>query len=706
MFRDKFVFSEDENGLKKVKTFCGRICGGNCGILVTLEEGLIKKVEADPDCPLNEGYICPKGRAIPELIYHPNRIKHPLKRIGNRGEGQWEQISTQEAISSITKKLKEYSNHFGSESILLYTGAYRGLERYFVQRFATVIGTPNTVSTDNVCHAPRTMASRYTLGARPSPDYEFPPKCIIIWGSNSLQTGSDGTPFQFKRALEKGTKLIIIDPRKISLASNAAIWIKPRPGSDGLLALGIMKAIIEEGLYDKNFVSKWTVGFDKLEELVAEYKLEEIAERTWVPKAQIEQAARLYAMNRPAAIQWGNALDQTSNAFQTCRAILILSAITGNIDVPGGNVFLGSAPTLSISDFSLLKGSSRREKRPIGDQFKIAKEALIVPSQETSKAILNEDPYPLKAALIFGSNPMLTHANSKMVYEGFKKLGFLVVVDFFMTPTTALADIILPAAANLEFDEFIERSYYIAARPKIVDPPGECRSDMMWMSLIAKELGYGNYFWDDEIGGINTILQPSGMTFSQLKDMGLHKIEWDYKKFEKKGFSTPSGKVDIYSERLKQLGLDPLPTYKEPKETPFGSPEKLDDYPLVLTNCKNPFFYHASHRNIDSLRELSKEPVVEVHPSTCAELGINDGDNVHIETPRGRIKQKLRFNPDLDPRVVIVSYGWWFPEKDKMGLYGWAEANINVLTSNDPPLDPAMGSCNLRGLMCRIKKAG
>ena len=691
--------------LQVVRTFCGRLCGGNCGILVTLEDGVVKKVEGDPACPLNEGYICPKGRAIPELLYHPDRLEYPLKRVGERGEGRWQRISVEEALSITSKKLRDYSNDSGSESILLYTGAYRGLERYYVQRFATVLGTPNTVAIDNVCHAPRTMASSYTLGARPHPDLDHPPKCMIVWGRNSLQTGAEGTPAQFHRASQKGTKLIVIDPRRISLASNAAIWIKPQPGSDGLIALGLIKVILEEDLYDKVFVEKWTIGFDRLRELVADLGLGEIAEKTWVPQSEIEQAARLYATNKPAAIQWGNALDQTSNAFQTCRAILILSAITGNIDVPGGDIFLGQASILSIPEFSLFKNSLRSRKTPVGSQFSVSKQAFIVPSQEASKAILDEEPYPLRAALIFGSNPMLTHANSQMVYEGFKKLDFLVVAELFMTPTAALADIVLPVAANLEFDEFFQRSSFIAARPKLVDPPGDCRSDPMWMSLIAKEMGYGEYFWDDEIGGIDAILQPAGLKFAQLREMGLYKLEWNYRKYEKEGFNTPSRRVELYSSRLREIGVDPLPVYNEPKETPYGSSGNVDEYPLVLTSHKSPFFYHASHRNMPSLRELSKEPVAELHPATCEKLGLSEGDEIFIETPQGKIKQKLRMNPDLDPRIVIVAYGWWFPERSYNNLYGWNEANLNILTSNTPPHDPAMGSVNLRGISCRVSKA-
>jgi len=460
-----------------IKTFCARLCGGTCGILVDVTDGKITRVIGDPDC-LNKGHICPKGRALPELLYHPERLTSPLKRVGEKGEGKWQKISVDEALDTIAHKLQWYTRQFGAESILLYEGAKRGLERAFIQRFASVLGTPNTVSTDNVCDAPRTMAAKYTYGRRAYPDYEHPPRCLIIWGRNSFQTCSEGFPARFRPAFDQGTKLIVIDPRKISLASRAAIWLKPRPGSDGLLALGMLNVIISECLYDRDFVAKWTVGFDQLRDFVAAYPPDKVAQRTWVSKSQIEQTARLFATTKPATIQWGNALDQTSNAFQACRAIAILEAITGNLDIPGGGIFPDKFSLLEDTDLMLVNDSSRDSKRPVGSRFKLAAQAKLVPSQESSRAILDEKPYPLKAALIFGSNPLLTYANASKTYDAFKKLEFLTVAELFMTPTAELADIVLPVAANLEYDALISHGNCCAAHPKIVDPPGECLSDM------------------------------------------------------------------------------------------------------------------------------------------------------------------------------------------------------------------------------------
>jgi anaerobic selenocysteine-containing dehydrogenase len=264
---------------------------------------------------------------------------------------------------------------------------------------------------------------------------------------------------------------------------------------------------------------------------------------------------------------------------------------------------------------------------------------------------------------------------------------------------------VLPVAANLEYDDLVRRRGCVAARPKIKTPPGECRSDMQWINLIAERMGFGQYFWQDESAALDDILAPAGLNFVQLKDRGIYCREHHYKKHETDGFATRSGKVELFAEPLQEMGIDPLPVFVEPKLAPFGAPELTAQYPLVLTSSKNPFFFHASHRNIPSLRKLSPEPVVELHPDVAAKLGLDEGDRVCIETPGGKIRQTLRLNADLDPRVVIAAFGWWFPEQGPAQLYGWQDANLNLLTDSSPPHDPAMGSANLRGIVCRVYKA-
>jgi len=687
-----------------IKTLCRRLCGGTCGIIIAIENNKITNVKGDPDSVFKKGFICPKGRSIPELIYHPDRLKHPLRRTVSNANGRWGRVSKDESLETVAHSLLDYSKHFGPESIILSVGAYRGWERAFVQRFASVLGTPNTVSIDNICHAPRTQAAIHTYGSGSILDYEQHPKCIIVWGRNSVQNGGEGSPALFRSAYDAGCKIIVIDPRRIPIVSKARIWIKPRPGSDGLLALGFLNVIINEGLYDQDFVKSWTTGFDRLKDFVAQYSVDKVAEETWIPKGEIEKVARLYATEKPAAIQWGNALDQTRNAFQTCRAVSILRAITGNIDVPGGDYIPAAVPQVPIKEFMLFEGSERENKEQIGSNFKVAAKSYMVPSQEAMGAILDEKPYPIKAAVIFGSNPLLTYTNAQKTFEALKKVEFLVVIDMFMTPTAEMADIILPVAANLEFDDLSSRPGYIAAQPKIVDPPGDCESDIQIINMLAQKMGFGKHFWNDEASAFDMILKPLGMGYDELTEIGIFRADKKYKKYESKGFGTPSGKVELFSEQLEQMGIDPLPTYHEPPQTPLSSPVIAKEYPLVLTDYKNPFYYHASHRNIPSLRKLSPEPIIEMNPKTGKKLGLVDSDYVNIETPTGKIRQKLRWNEDLDPRVVTVAHGWWFPEGKSDDLYNWDKANLNILTDDSYQSDPAMGAPTLRGIMCKVYK--
>lgn len=693
-----------------IKTFCGRLCGGTCGITVTVDGGKVVDIKGDPDSPFNRGAICAKGRNFREIIYHPERLKRPLRRTGERGAGRWQEIGMEEALDLIAGRLKGYINDFGPESVMLFTGASRGgMDIPYLYRFAAALGTPNQVSAGNVCHVPRDQAATFTFGSACMPDYEAPPKCLVIWGSNTHHTNSNyGTGAQYRKALEAGTKFIVVDPCRTTMAARADIWLRLRPGSDGLLALGMLNVIIGEGLYDREFVSRWTVGFEQLKDFVAAYTPSRVSALTWVPVEMLVAAARLYAGTGPAAIEWGNAIDQTSNTVQTCRAISILRAITGNLDIPGGDIIPVPVPGLMKgADFMLTARQVKSGKKSVTPQYKVADSMFFVASQTAMPAIIEQRPYPLKAGLVFGTNPLLTYANSRLAEKGLCALDFLVVSDIFMSPTAALADIVLPVAVNLEFDDighFPGRNGWITARQKVIEPPGECLPDVTIISRLAHKLGLGQYFWDSEVGALDAVLQPAGLSYKDLKKMGMLRSPVRYRKYENEGFKTPSGKVELVSSRLERMGYDGLPVFREPVGTPFGSPELAREYPLVLTSGKSPFFQHASHRMVPGLRRLSPEPVVKLNPETAERCGLKAGDAVVIETPQGRIRQKLELDGDIDPRVAVAAYGWWFPERPVTDASRWQEANLNMLTG-DVPVDPAMGTPNLRGFLCRVLKA-
>jgi anaerobic selenocysteine-containing dehydrogenase len=642
-------------------------------------------------------------------MYHADRLTVPLKRRGERGRGEWEPLSWDKALDLIAHNIEKVKSRDGTKAICFARGTPKGLELFLMIRLANLLKVPNLITPGSVCHMPRETASILTCGFFPVSDYDHPPSCVMVWGSNLFQTNEEGViGSQLKRALDRGARLIVIDPRKTGVAKRADLWLQPRPGTDLALALGISKVIVDEGLYDGDFVEKWTTGFDALTEHLQHYPLERVSEVTWIPEGKIREAARLYAQTKPACIQWGNALEHTANSVQCARALLVLKAITGNLDTPGGNVGRQGPPVMKPGALVLANQFPDKRKEILSAQFPLAAMMGFVPPQLVTKAILTGKPHPIRMMLIGGGNPLLSFANAKETFEALRSLGFLAVSEIFLTPTAQVADLVLPVATNFEFDDighFGLPHGFILARPKIVDPPGACWPDSKIINELGKRLGLSESFWEDMSECLDEILRPAGLTYEDFKEMGTLRGNWEYKTYEKKGFKTPSGKVEIYSQKLKDWGFDPLPSYREIQEPSEGSPKSSKKYPLTLTSAKDAHYFHSAYRNIPSLRKLSPDPIVLMHPDAASQRGIREGDWVSIETERGSIQQKAAFSAELDPRVLVGSIGWWFPEREDLELSGWKEANFNILTSSSPPFDPAIGTTTLRAIPCRVSKS-
>ena len=687
-----------------VKTYCARMDHGGCGILAHVENGRMTKIEGDPDSPLNRGTICAKGLAQLEKLNHPDRLKYPMKRAGERGEGKWNRISWDEALETIVGKIRETIERDGPRAISFAQGTPKGLELFLLIRLANILNIPNISTPGHVCHMPRETASTLTCGFFPIPDYDHPPACVVVWGSNLFQTNEEGIlGSQLKRALDHRAKLIVIDPRKTAVVSRANLWLQPRPGTDLALALGILRVIIDKDLYERAFVEEWTKGFPELKEHLQQYSLDKVSEITWISKEKIIEVAHLFSQTKPASIQWGNALEHNPNSFQCARALLILMAITGNLDVPGGNVNRPGPPIMRPGELVQIKKFPDKKEKILSPEFRLSTMMGFVPSQLIVKAILTEKPYPIRMMYIQGGNPLLSYANSMETFRAMKKLHFLAVSEIFLTPTAQLADIVLPAATNFEFDDighFGLPHGFILARPKIVEPMGESWPDSNILNELGKRLGYGQYFWNDMRECLDEILKPVGVTYDDFKSLSILKGKWEYRGYKKKGFNTPSKKVEIYSQQLKEWGYDPFPSYEDLPESPL-----LKEYPLIFTSAKDPFYFHSAYRNIPSLRKLSPEPIVLIHPDTATHFGVDEGDWVSIETKQGTIRQKAKLNKEIDPRVIVLSFGWWFPERNDLELSGWKESNLNILTSNDPPYEPAIGSTSLRAVPSRISKS-
>ena len=689
--------------IKKTKTVC-RSCHGGCGVIAHVKDDRVIKVEGDPDSPISHGTMCAKGLAITQLAYHPDRILYPMQKTGK----DWERITWDEALDRTAEKFKGVIEKYGAEAIIVGQGTGRDYESHF-SRFGNMLGTPNILTAGHMCYLSRTGATLITCGNLPICDYENNPECIVMWACNPLWTNPDEYKGAgFWQAYKNGAKLIVIDPRKGFLAKKADLWLQLRPGTDAALAMGFFHVIVEEDLYDRDFVAEHIHGWDTFVERVREnYPLDRVEEITWVKQELIREAARMYATTKPAGIHWGVPTEQTNNCTDFTRIAVGLMAATGNLDAPGGNVFFVPPPTRKVSEFSNHRALSAGQlsKRLGGDQYKLASRMALVTPKCAWDAILTEKPYPVKAGYLVGTNPVVSRANANEVHAALKKLDFLAVSDFFMTPTAELADIFLPAGTWLEQNHLSEnwkRHGYILARQKVVEI-GECWQDHKIFMELGKRMG--QEWWETLEDALDWLLEPAGLTWEEFKKKGYLRGDMRYYKYREKGFSTPTRKVELHSTMLDAWGFDPLPKYTELPESPVSRPDLAEKYPYILNaGFRTPTFFHSANRNLPWLREIRPDPIVEVHPETAKKHDMGNGDWVWIESPRGRAKARVKLNDGIDPRVVVAEHGWWYPEI-KSPDHGWDISNINILTDNShESMDPVMGATNLRSLLCNISR--
>lgn len=685
-----------------IKTAC-YACHGGCAVLATMEDGRLVKVRPDPDGPLNHGRMCPKGFAGPELLYHPEHLNYPLKRAGARGEGKWARISWDEAYELITENVTRIKNAYGAKSLCVLTGTGRHLKNQ-VARFANVLGTPNMASSGaSICFGPRLNAMLLTCGAFAVTDFyhEKAPGCVLIWGSNPINSGPDGKMmWNVRDALKKGMKLLIVDPLPTELTEKASLWLRPMPGTDGALAMGILHMLLKNEWVDRDFCGKWVYGMDELKSRCEAWPPERVQALTGVAAADIRKAAAFLWENGPVGLDWGCAVEQNPNAMGAIRAMAAIPIVLGSWDVPGG--FREGEDLCPEADpmWDNCDGSIR-----VGHEFPACRYANVLP---LLRAMRGEGDYPIRGALVFGCDPLLSIPDAKETYRDLMALDFHVCMDQFMTPSAALADLLLPAASWMELDN-------VYSMPAAADHALLCqrkltrvaqrKSDGEVFMELCRRLGlcYGAGTTDELLDSQLAVMRRThpeykGIGLSELRALGHIEAPRTYKKHETRGrFLTPTGKIELYSTVLRDWGLDPLPGYTEYIE------RETDEYPLNLTTGRRQKGYFISeNRQIPALRRLAPFPVTLLHRTLAAQLGIQDGDWVFIETQKGRITQKAKLADGFDPRVVNCQMGWWYPEAGAETLYGWDESNCNILTGSDGPFDPVFGSYTLRGMRCRV----
>lgn len=707
-------------------TYTVRTCGWSppgdhpvgCGMKLTIKDGRLIKVEGDEEHPISQGRLCVRCLTLPEYVHHPQRITYPMKRVGKRGEDKWQRISWDEAMDIIVDKVNYLKKNYGAESIIVFGGTGREACLYYYPLGFSSLGTPNVCYPLSgwSCYGPRCSITDYILGAG-YPEIDFAgyypdrydnenyqlPKYVVLWGKHPLMSNPDGFyGHSLIDMMKRGTKIICVDPRITWLSTREGnMTLQLRPGTDTALALGLLNVIINEELYDHDFVENWCYGFDELKKRVQEYPPEKVADITWIPKEKIIEVARIIAANKPTAIQWGLAVDTNPNGVQLGHAILSIGAITGNLDVPGG-ITLGP-PAALLGKWRMETRSQLPDelwsKRIGAEQWPALSTAMATTHpDETLDTLETGKPYKLRMAW-FNSTNLIAPTNTaapERWYRALKDLEFNVVQDCFMTPTAmALADIFLPLPTFAEHDgvvitHFGRNAVFAGAMNKALEV-GECKSDIEVCMELGKRLNPENWPWNSASEFFSDQLKPElGFDFEEFRSKGVYQPGYTYKKHEKgmlrfdgePGFNTVTGKVELCSTLFDAWGEDPLPYYKEPPYSPSSTPELFKEYPFVLTTGARTFTsFHSEHRQIPTLREITPDPIMEIHPETAANLGIKEGDWVYMENMYGKAKEKAHLTPTIHPKVVHATHGWWYPEKEaeEPSLYGVWESNINSL---------------------------
>lgn len=727
-------------------------CHDGCGVIIYTdkETGRFIKVEGDEESPYYQGRLCARCIALKEAIYHPDRVLYPMKRAReDRGKAdKWERITWDEAYDLIKTKFDDIKAQYGAKSVVFHLGTGRGGAPY-ITRLAYAYGSVQYayMLSGNSCYVPRVAACNVLMGTYTVPDcsqnhydrYDHegwvPPKNIFVWGNNPIKSNADGNLGHWVvDCMERGSKLIVVDPKLTWMAAKADLWLQIRCGTDAALALAMGKYIIEHDLYDHEFVECWCYGFDEYYEATKEWTLERASEVTWIPEEKIARAAEMMA-EKPSAVQWGLALDMTMECLAGSAAVVDLWSITGQVDIPGGMVTVHqpfNIQTWNPPDPAECLTPAEQATRIGGEDFPALKYSGVVLTQAdmTIDQMLTSRPYKIRANFIMASNPLSCTAQQPdtRMEEAYKNAEFNVYLDPFMVPTAqAVADVFLPICFYPERNGIRSIYYHVQTTNKACQALGEAKSDME----ICWELGRQ---WNPELWPGDTLeefftftMKEMGMTFEEAREENWIYPEYHYQKYRtgeqrpdgKPGFNTPTGRIELYSTLFVQWGQRPVPHYAEPPFSPnqvpdrFNKDEYLEKYPLIMTTGARHFaFLHSENRQMPHLRALNPDPIFEIHPEMAEKCGVKDGDWCWIENHLGRVQLKAVVEPILDPSTVALDHAWWFPERDAedevteegthLGCYGTYASNANVIVEAGCG-ESGFGN-NCKSQMCRVYK--
>ena len=715
-------------------------CHDGCGVKIYTdkETGKFIKLEGDEANPYNQGRLCARCIAMPEAVYHPDRLLYPMKRDRkDRGKDKWERITWEEAYDTIYETFNAIKDEYGAKSVIFSMGTGRGTQSYLC-RMMYAFGSVQYAYflSGNSCYIPRVAATTVATGCYQCPDLSMyfidrydhdgwvAPKNIFVWGNNPLIANADGNLGHWVvDCMKRGSKLVVVDPKLTWLAAKADLWLQIRPGTDAALALGMGKIIIEEDIYDHEFVDYWCFGFEDYYEACKEYTPEHVEELTWIPAEKVVKAAHMMA-EKPSCVQWGLAIDQTMECIASSHAIVNLWSITGQTDIPGGMCtihqpfnYQGFNP---MDPAEVLDPWVIENERIGGAAYPAIKYSGVVVTQSdmTIDQMLTHRPYKIRANWIYSTNPLACTAQEPdtRMEKAYKNAEFNVVLDPFMTPTAmAVADIVLPVCMCPERNGVRGLYYYVQNINMGAEPLGESKSDCE----ICWELGrrWNSTIWPGETytDFLSFTLKETGWTFEECQKENWIYPEYHYEKFRKGeqrpdgqlGFNTPTGRIELASTMFPAWGQKPTPVYGEPPYGPIGSPELMEEYPFVLTTGARQWAsFHSEHRQIPHLRALHPWPEFIIHPEAAAELGIKQNDWCYLENHLGKIKMRANISYETDKRVLNCDHAWWFPERNPEdegeGCYGTYTSNANCLIEAGCG-ESGFGN-NVKCMVCKVYK--
>ncbi len=714
------------------KTVLCASCDIACQLRAEVDRGRVVRVKAHPN-PLLRDNICMKGIYAPKGFAHPDRLVHPLRRKGARGSGEWERVSWDDAMGEIAERLRAVVDEHGPEALAVSTSQWNtSTESGAGRRFLNHLGSPNWISGVALCAGNTAAVNRMVYGWFPFPDFTGT-HCIVLFGHNPRRHSWTPIYNGIRKAQQRGAKLIVLDPRRSESAERADLWLPLRPGSDAAMCLGWLNVILREGLYDAEFVREWTVGFEAFADRVSEFPLERVAEITGCEAGRIAEAARLYATAGPSVIPWTPITDQQRNSTSAIRLHAALRAICGYLDVPGGELLNGFNPDVvpetAIEAHDRLPreqkdkqlGSDRhpvftyRGTAPLAEPTKrvwgheyanIVMGSYMANPSATFRAMADGVPYPVKAFIVLGNNALLSYANMKLIHRAMLNQDLIVVHEHMMTPTAQLADFVLPGDSWLERPHMMDGfgwSNVIRVSRKAMEPPGECRGVYEFWRDLAHRMGLGEAFpWRTVEELYTQRLRATGMdweTFARTYEIFLPKPA--YRKYEQTGFATPSGRVELSSSILRDLGFDPLPYWRE---APPADPR----FPLELfMGVREDEFFQTGQRFIPELRARKPEPQCYLHPADAAEWRVSEGEWIDVETRAGRVRLQATLRDDMPKGLIRVPHGWWKPEapQGEGELSGaWAHADAQICPDDDDFLDREQGIPHFKGVPAAIHK--